>query len=239
MRVVALAALGVVSLCAETPAELEKLLATAAEPGVVMVEIARQYAIAGDRQQALAWFQKAAALNPEYTPEFDRDFETMAALPGFQALVERARKASPPVRRGALAFTVAESDLIPEGLAWDARSQKLYLGSVNKRKIVEIGPGGAVRDLIGAGQDGIGSVLGMKVDPTRRIRDGHARAGSLLDFGEERQARIGIRTRAGASRRRQPGLHRRAVFPSQQLDRGSERLYCPPRRAFLPESRAR
>ena len=239
MRLVALAVLGAASLCAETPAELEKLLATASEPGIVMVEIARQYAIGGDRKQALAWFEKAAALNPEYTPEFDRDFETMAALPGFQALVERARKASPPVRRGALAFTVAESDLIPEGLAWDARSQKLYLGSVNKRKIVEIGSDGAVRDFIGAGQDGIGSVLGMKVDPTRRIRDGHARAGSLLDFGEERQARIGIRTRAGASRRRQPGLHRRAVFPSQQLDRGSERLYCPPRRAFLPESRAR
>ena len=165
MRLVALLVLGAASLCAETPAELEKLLATAAEPGVVMVEIARQYAIAGDRKQALAWFQKAVALNPEYTPEFDRDFETMAALPGFQALVERARKASPPVRRGALAFTVTESDLIPEGLAWDARSQKLYLGTINKRKIVEIAPGGVVRDFIAAGQDGIGSVLGMKVDP--------------------------------------------------------------------------
>ena len=165
MRLVALAVLGVVSLCAETPAELEKLLATTAEPGVVMVEIARQYAIGGDRKQALAWFEKAAALNPEYTPEFDRDFETMAALPGFQALVERARKASPAVRRGVLAFTVAENDLIPEGLAWDARSNKLYLGSVNQHKIVEIGSGGAVRDFIAAGQDGIGSVLGMKVDP--------------------------------------------------------------------------
>jgi tetratricopeptide (TPR) repeat protein len=68
MRLVALAVLGAASLCAETPAELEKLLATAAEPGIVMVEIARQYAITGDRKQALAWFEKAAALNPEYTP---------------------------------------------------------------------------------------------------------------------------------------------------------------------------
>jgi hypothetical protein len=123
MRFVALLALGVMSLCAETPAELEKLLPTAAEPGIVMVEIARRYAAAGDRTQALAWSQKAAALNPEYTPEFDRDFETIAALPEFLPLVERARKASSPVRRSALAFTVAESDLIPEGLAWDARTE--------------------------------------------------------------------------------------------------------------------
>ena len=165
MRLVALLALGVVSLCAETPAELERLLATTAEPGIVMVEIARQYAIAGDRKQALAWFEKAAALNPEYTPEFDREFETMAALPEFQPLVERARKASPPVRRSEPAFTVAESDLMPEGLAWDVRSKKLYLGSINQRKIVEIDPDGLVRDFIAAGQDGIGSVLGMKVDP--------------------------------------------------------------------------
>jgi hypothetical protein len=99
MKLVAMLALGIVSLCAETPAALEKLLATTAEPGIVMVEIARQYAIAGDRKQALVWFQKAAALNPEYTPEFDRDFETIAALPEFLPLVERARKASPPVRR--------------------------------------------------------------------------------------------------------------------------------------------
>jgi len=165
MRLLALLALGCMPLCAETPAELEKLLPTTAEPGIVMVQIARQYAVAGDRKQALAWFEKAAALNPEYTPEFDPGFETMAALPEFRPLVERARKASPPVRRSALAFTVAESDLIPEGLAWDARSRKLYLGSINKRKIVEIAPSGAVRDFISAGQDGIGSVIGMKVDP--------------------------------------------------------------------------
>ena len=165
MRLVALLALGVVSLCAETPAELEKLLATAAEPGIVMVEIARRYAIGGDRKQALAWFEKAAALNPEYTPEFDGEFQTMVALPEFQPLVERARKASPPVRRAALAFTVAESDLIPEGLAWDARSKKLYLGSINKHKIIELASNGAVRDFIAAGQDGIGSVIGIKVDP--------------------------------------------------------------------------
>jgi hypothetical protein len=164
-QLLALLALGAVSLCAETPAELETLLATAAEPGLVMFEIARQHAIAGDRKQALAWFEKAIALNPEYDPSSDRDFDAMAAMPEFQALIEAAHKASPPVRRSAPAFTVAESDLIPEGLAWDARSRKLYLGSIAKRKIVEIAPDGLVRDFIAAGQDGIGSVIGMKVDP--------------------------------------------------------------------------
>ena len=39
MRLVALAVLGAASLCAETPAELEKLLATAAEPGTVDADV--------------------------------------------------------------------------------------------------------------------------------------------------------------------------------------------------------
>jgi sugar lactone lactonase YvrE len=165
MRLVAFLMFGVVSMCAEGIPELEKLLGTAAEPGIVMLEIARQHAIAGDPKQALAWCEKAAALNPEYDPQIERDFEKMAELPGFRSLIARARKASPPVRRSALAFTAAENDLIPEGLAWDARSGKLYLGSINKHKIVEIAPDGSVRDFIIAGQDGIGSVLGIKVDP--------------------------------------------------------------------------
>ena len=70
MRLACLLALVAAPVLAETPADLEKLLATAAEPGIVMFEIARQYAIAGDRKQALAWMEKAAALNPEYDPEF-------------------------------------------------------------------------------------------------------------------------------------------------------------------------
>ena len=165
MRLVALLVFGVVSLSAEGIPKLEKLLGAAAEPGIVMLEIARQHAIAGDAKQALAWCEKAAALNPEYDPEFERDFEKMAELPGFRSLVAHARKASPPVRRSILAFTVAENDLIPEGLAWDARSGKFYLGSINKHKIVEIAPDGSVRDFVTAGQDGIGSVVGMKVNP--------------------------------------------------------------------------
>jgi DNA-binding beta-propeller fold protein YncE len=165
MKLACLVALAAAPAFADSPAELEKLLATAAEPGVVMYEIARQYAIAGDRKQALAWMEKAAALNPEYDPRSDRGFETMAALPEFQSLVERARKASPPVRRSEIAFTVAENDLIPEGLAFDPRSGKLYLSSVNKHKIVEVVPGGKFRDFVSEGREGLGYVFGMKVDP--------------------------------------------------------------------------
>ncbi len=164
MRLIALFMLASAVLAAQTPAELEKLLPTATEPGIVMLELALEYAKAGDGKRALTWYQKAVALNPEYDVEFDSDFRPFLATPGFRPLIERARKASPPVLNAKLAFTIAENDLIPEGLAYDPRSGKLYMGSINKRKIVEIAPDGAVRDFIKEGQDGIGSLIGMKVD---------------------------------------------------------------------------
>ncbi len=161
MKLVCVLAFAALALLAESPAELEPLIKTSAEPGAVMFEMARQYALKGDHKQALAWMEKAAALNPEYTPEFDGAFEGVAP---FRLLIERARKASPPVRQSEIAFRIGENDLVPEGLAFDSRSGRFYLSSIHKKKIVEISANGEVRDFIQAEQDGIGSVLGMKVD---------------------------------------------------------------------------
>ena len=80
----------------------------------------------------------------------------------------------PPARAGAAArglelfTTVAEPDLIPEGIAFDPATRTLYLGSIRKRKIVAVSPEGRVRDFVPPARDGLWSVLGMKVDPERR-----------------------------------------------------------------------
>lgn len=63
-----------------------------------------------------------------------------------------------------IAFTVASKDLIPEGIAYDAREKAFYLSSIHKKKIVRISSKGEARDFIASGADGIEEVLGMKVD---------------------------------------------------------------------------
>jgi sugar lactone lactonase YvrE len=67
-----------------------------------------------------------------------------------------------------LVATIPEPDLIPEGIAFDPATRTLYVSSIRKRKIVAVSPDGKARDFIGSGQDGIWSVLGMKVDPESR-----------------------------------------------------------------------
>jgi SMP-30/Gluconolactonase/LRE-like region len=68
-----------------------------------------------------------------------------------------------------VAFSLKEKDLIPEGLAYDSIERIFYISSINKKKIVKIVPGYPPVDFITSGQNQIGEVLGMKVDPLRRF----------------------------------------------------------------------
>ena len=72
---------------------------------------------------------------------------------------------SPP----SVAFTVPETDLIPEGIAWDPASRSLYLSSTYRRKIVRIDSLGRSSDFVREGQDGLWGVIGMRVDTARDV----------------------------------------------------------------------
>ena len=83
-----------------------------------------------------------------------------------------AAAAPAPIRaagRGMDLFaTIPEPDLVPEGIAFDPAARTLFLGSLWKRKIIAVSPEGRARDFVRPAQDGLWSVLGMKVDPNRR-----------------------------------------------------------------------
>jgi len=68
-----------------------------------------------------------------------------------------------------IAFTIPEKDLIPEGIAHDPMTNKLYVSSTFKRKIIEIDmTTGQSKEFIREGQDEIPGVLGMRIDAKRR-----------------------------------------------------------------------
>lgn len=68
-----------------------------------------------------------------------------------------------------VAFKIADSELIPEGIAYDPRARIFFVGSTYKRKIVSVDERGVVRDFTGEAQDGLLGALGMKVDARRRL----------------------------------------------------------------------
>jgi hypothetical protein len=63
------------------------------------------------------------------------------------------------------AFVLKDSLLIPEGLASDENSKTFFMGSLAKNKIINFSQSQPQRDFISSNQDGIWSVVGMKVSP--------------------------------------------------------------------------
>ena len=64
-------------------------------------------------------------------------------------------------------YILTEKDLIPEGVAFDASTQTIFVGSTYKRKIIAIDKEGKIADFIKEAQDDIKSVIGMEVDKKR------------------------------------------------------------------------
>jgi sugar lactone lactonase YvrE len=146
---------------------LEKILSNSPDNGGVMYRLAVVEARAGRHADAIRWLERAAATGYDFDITKEPAF---AALRKFEPFQEVARRqAKPPTHTSAPAFRIPEPDLIPEGIAWDSVGGSFYVGSLYKKKIVRVGPEGAPRDFIASGQDGLWTVLGMKVDEKRRI----------------------------------------------------------------------
>lgn len=67
-----------------------------------------------------------------------------------------------------VAFKIADSELIPEGIAYDPQTKTFFVGSTYKRKIVAVDAAGKARDFTKEGQDGVYGFVGLRVDPSRR-----------------------------------------------------------------------
>lgn len=68
----------------------------------------------------------------------------------------------------AIAFTIAEKDLFPEGITYDPQTEQFFVSSIGKAKIVAIDKAGKKTDFIPPKQDGMLLGLGLKVDGRRR-----------------------------------------------------------------------
>ena len=98
----------------------------------------------------------------------DPAFASLGDRPAFRALLPKIVANGRPVGSARVAFTLSEADLIPEGIAWDPGSRRLFVGSLARNKIVAISADGRFSDFVPSGRDGLRRVLGMKVDASKK-----------------------------------------------------------------------
>jgi len=132
----------------------------------VLYYAAAMYAQAGHPREALATLRVMASKHAGLDPRLRDGFQGLAGDLEFLRLKREIRRENPPVREAQPTFVISERDLMPEGIAWSARQERFYLGSM-KRKIVVVDGTGHVRDFVPPGDSGLGIVLGLRVDDER------------------------------------------------------------------------
>jgi hypothetical protein len=155
-------------LSLRTQNQFASFLKSGADPAAVRFDMALHYAKLHNYGKAMYTLELALKDTPWLDPFSEPDFRPISGCSSFKALVSRVEEKYPAVASAKPVFTVDASDLIPEGLASDPADGSFYMSSIYHRKIVKITPDGKMSDFIAEAQDGILSVLGLKVDPRDR-----------------------------------------------------------------------
>src|SRR5262249_1108194 len=121
----------------------------------------------GDREGALASLTRLADLCWTHPPR-ERDFPGIAGEARFHDLVARVEAREPKVHRAAAARTLHVPDMIPEGIAWDDQTRRLFVGSLYRREIVVVEPDGRSHQFAGP-ESGLFAVVGLRVDEPRGL----------------------------------------------------------------------
>jgi sugar lactone lactonase YvrE len=137
--------------------------------GGAIYALACAYALTGDTAAALVMLNRYAGLGYVADVVADSDLAALQATPGLRQVRRRLARNEAPLVRSTVAFTVPETDLLTEGIAYDPVDRAFYLGSVHHRKIVRVDRTGRVSDFVTEGRDSLWAPLGMKVDPVRRV----------------------------------------------------------------------
>jgi hypothetical protein len=143
---------------------IEHLLPHLPDRAPALFQLAHDYTYLGDRSKGLSLLKQCLALREGFDPTGDPALSRLQGSPEYDSLVAKVHTDFPAVAHASPAFRVAETDLIPEGLAVDTRTHVFYMSSLNRKKIVRITADGTVSDFITAGQYNAGPICGIKVD---------------------------------------------------------------------------
>ena len=117
----------------------------------------------GDRDAAFALLRSLQGRNSGLVPVRDAGFEAVWNDPEFQKIREKLANEEPRTPDAPVAFRLADAKLIPEGIAYDPKRDRFFIGSVAQRKIVSANRKGEVKDL-SKPEDNLNCVLGLVVD---------------------------------------------------------------------------
>jgi sugar lactone lactonase YvrE len=131
--------------------------------GGVTYALASAFALTGDSAGALATLRHFAVLGYSADLAADSDFVRLRGNEAYAELARRLKRNGEPVVVSEVAFELPERALLTEGIAYDARDDVFYVGSVHQSKIFRVTRGGTVSELTPE-LPGRWAPLGLRVD---------------------------------------------------------------------------
>ncbi len=120
----------------------------------------------GERDAALTLLRTLKSRKLGLIPVRDVGFESIWRDPEFQKLRNELANDEPRTLDAPVAFRLTDPKLIPEGIAYDAKRDRFFIGSVAQKKIVVTDRKGDAREFSRV-EDKLDCVLGMIVDLAR------------------------------------------------------------------------
>ena len=146
-------------------AAVEKLLPTYVDRGAALYFLAAARMHLGETREAMELLEQCVALGEGFDPSGGSEFAGLRNERAFTEMVERVKSRFPAVASGRRALATEDKDLIPEGLAWDPNREVFYLGSLHRKKIVQIDLQSRVSDFLQPQQERFLPILGIRMDP--------------------------------------------------------------------------
>jgi len=138
------------------------------QPGA-MYRLAGALALNGKHNEALKLLDTIEAQGLFFNAATDADFAGMRDMPAFQKSLSRMKDNMRAREVSDVAFRIPEREFLPEGIAYDPKTKTFYVASVHQGKIVARDANGVVKPFGQGRQDGLWSVLALKVDSERGV----------------------------------------------------------------------
>ena len=123
----------------------------------------------GRREDALRWLRALAATGLTRSLAGDSSFARWRDEPEFAALEARLTANAEPLARAPVEYSLGDSALLAEDIAWNARAARFLVSSIHRRKIVAIDSSGRVSDYTTAGADSAWGIYGLALDARRGV----------------------------------------------------------------------
>src|SRR5215212_625192 len=120
----------------------------------------------GEREPAFALLRSLKGRKLGLVPAPDTGFDAVWDDPQFQQIRKELSDEDLKTPISPVAFRLTDPKLIPEGIAYDSKTKRFFIGSIAQHKIIVRAETGEVRDFSSA-SDKLDAVLGLAVDSTR------------------------------------------------------------------------